>query len=122
MRFCTYSGRIPVRPMGITAIVAGIPGVRRFQAVRTGLAALQIQLEVLPDADETQVWDAMSSRLHDHLDAQGVHGIHLEKAAELPHQHPISGAFRYVWAEQCVCDARGVGMASITAAAQSSGR
>jgi phenylacetate-CoA ligase len=91
---------IPLLPMGIATVVEQTPGVRRFQAIQTGPSALQIRLEAMPEADEMQVWAMVSQRLQEYLRAQSVPFVHLEKAAEHPSPHPISGKFRHVWAEQ----------------------
>ena len=91
---------IPLLPMGIATVVEETPGVRRFQAIQTGPSALQIRLEAMPEADEMQVWAMVSQRLQEYLRAQSVPFVHLEKAAEHPSPHPISGKFRHVWAEQ----------------------
>jgi len=97
----TQEGKtIPLSPMGIATVVEETPGVRRFQAIQTGPAALRIRLEVIPEADEGQVWEVVSCRLQEFLRAQGVPSVRLEKAAERPSPHPISGKFRHVWAEQ----------------------
>jgi phenylacetate-coenzyme A ligase PaaK-like adenylate-forming protein len=91
---------IPLLPMGIATVVEQTPGVRRFQAIQTGPSALQIRLEAMPEADEMQVWAMVSQRLQEYLRVQSVPFVHLEKAAEHPSPHPISGKFRHVWAEQ----------------------
>ncbi len=89
----------PLLPMGIATIVEETPGVRRFQAIQTGPAALRIRLEVMPGADEMQVWGLVASRLQQYLSTHGLPSVFLEKDAEPPRPHPISGKFRHIWAE-----------------------
>lgn len=90
---------IPLLPMGIATVVEETPGVRRFQAIQTGPAALCIRLEAIPGADEMQVWGLVTSRLQEYLSTHGLPSVHLEKDTEPPRPHPVSGKFRHVWGE-----------------------
>ena len=73
--------------------------MRRFQAIQTGPAALRIRLEVMPGADEMEIWRLVESRLQQYLSTHGLPSVFLEKDAEPPRPHPISGKFRHIWAE-----------------------
>ncbi len=89
---------IPLMPMAVTTAVEVVPGVHRFQIIQTAPATLTIRLEVSPGADAAQVWEAVAIHLRDYLSTQGLPAVTVEKAAEPPQAHPVSGKFRQAWA------------------------
>jgi len=95
---------IPLMPMAVTTAVEVVPGVHRFQIIHTAPETLTIRLEASPGADAAQVWEAVAIRLREYLSAQGLPSVTVEKAAEPPQAHPVSGKFRQAWAEPGAID------------------
>jgi phenylacetate-CoA ligase len=95
---------IPLMPMTVTTAVEVVPGVHRFQIIQTAPATLTIRLEVSPGADAAQVWEAVAIHLRSYLSTQGLSSVTVEKAAEPPQAHPVSGKFRQAWVEPGAID------------------
>ena len=87
---------VSILPLALGTVIEERPGVRRFQAIRTGPSALSVRLETWPNADPAQVWTAVDQRLHDFFVAQGLPSVSVEHAAEPPAVDPRSGKFRQV--------------------------
>jgi phenylacetate-CoA ligase len=92
--------RVAVLPIALATVVEETPGVRRFQLIQIGPAALSVRLEVVPGAERPRVWGEVQERLRTYLTAQGVPAVTIEQAREAPSQEALGGKFRQVWAEQ----------------------
>jgi phenylacetate-coenzyme A ligase PaaK-like adenylate-forming protein len=88
---------IKVLPLALGTVIEETPGVRRFQAIRTGRRTLQVRLETSPGADPGQVWETLDHRLSEFFNAQGIAAVSVEHAQESPSVDPRSGKFRQVW-------------------------
>lgn len=86
-------------PIALWAALQGAPGVRRFQLIQTGPAALSLRLEVEPGADPARAWDLALGRLRGYLTAQAVPEVAVERSPESPRSDPRTGKYRYVWSE-----------------------
>jgi phenylacetate-coenzyme A ligase PaaK-like adenylate-forming protein len=91
---------VPLLPMALAAAVEHVAGVRRFQVIQTGRAALTLRLDVAPGADAFPVWEGVCARLRAYLTAQGLPRVSIERAPEPPRRDPTSGKFRQVWTRQ----------------------
>ena len=74
-------------------------GVRRFQLIQVGPEMLRVRLEIVPGADDRQVWETTARRLREYLAAQGLPTVEVERDPEAPRSDPKSGKFRQVWAD-----------------------
>ena len=74
-------------------------GVRRFQVIQVGPDMLRVRLEIVPGADDRQVWETAARHLREYLTVQGLPTVGVERALEPPTCDPTSGKFRQVWAE-----------------------
>jgi phenylacetate-CoA ligase len=92
--------KIPVLPRAVATVLEGTQGVRRFQVIQTGPAALQVRLEASPGLDDASVWDAVVRALSDYLPQQEWPSIQIERDPERPRRDPVSGKFRQVWTER----------------------
>ncbi len=88
--------RVPVVPLAIGTIVEETPGVRRFQVIQTGRAALRVRLEIMPGADPAATWEAVDRRLRDYLATQGLASVTIERADEPPLAESGGGKLRQV--------------------------
>ena len=97
LSFGSPDGRVvQILPLALGTVIEETSGVGRFQAIRTGPAALSVRLEVEQDADAAQVWQAVDRRLHEFFAAQGI-AVSVEHSAERPAADPRSGKFRQIW-------------------------
>jgi phenylacetate-coenzyme A ligase PaaK-like adenylate-forming protein len=87
---------VTVLPLALGTVIEETPGVRRFQAVRTGPRSLRLRLETEESADRVRVQAAVEARLGSFFAAQGTGPIAVEHADEPP-QADRSGKFRQVW-------------------------
>jgi hypothetical protein len=85
--------------MALANVVEETPGVRCYQVIQTGQEVLTVRLEAAPGYNSSMVWEEVASRLNEHLSAQGLPSIRVERAKEPPMRDPVSGKFRNVWAE-----------------------
>lgn len=90
-------GSVSVLPLALGTVVEETPGVRRFQAMRTGERELTVRLETEPGAEPAQVRGAVDGRLGDFLRAHGTAPVTVVHAPEPPHPDPVSGKYRQVW-------------------------
>ncbi|MGE5292730.1 MAG: phenylacetate--CoA ligase family protein [Micromonosporaceae bacterium] len=98
LSFESPDGRaVRVLPLALGAVVEETPGVRRFQAIRTGPTTLTVRLEMWPGAEPAEVWKAVDQRLGEFLAAQGTETVSIEHAQEVPAADARSGKFRQVW-------------------------
>lgn len=89
---------VAILPLALSSVVEEVPGVHRFQAIRTGERELTVRLEVNQGADQDAVRKAVSAALQHFLDAQGAMAITLTHSAEPP-RPTQAGKFRHVWSE-----------------------
>ncbi|HWI60904.1 MAG TPA: hypothetical protein VNT75_03600 [Symbiobacteriaceae bacterium] len=92
------AGGAPVRvlPLAFLAVVKETPGVKGYQVIQTGPAALRLRLETKPGADRAAVWGAVRERMASFLAHQGAAACELSLDSELPAADPKSGKFRHV--------------------------
>jgi hypothetical protein len=88
-----------VLPLALGTVIEETPGVRRFQVIQTGPAALTVRLEAVTADEEDIVWKAVEARLHSYLAAQGLATVSIQRTGEPPLRDPRSGKFRHVWSE-----------------------
>jgi phenylacetate-coenzyme A ligase PaaK-like adenylate-forming protein len=89
-------GTVTVLPLALGTVIEETPGVRRFQAIRTGPGNLTVRLETWPGADPAQVRRAVTERLNEYFAALGAGPVAIEHTDEQPRPDP-SGKFRQVW-------------------------
>jgi phenylacetate-coenzyme A ligase PaaK-like adenylate-forming protein len=89
-------GTVTVLPLALGTVIEEAPGVRRFQAIRTGPGNLTVRLETWPGADPAQVRRAVTERLNEYFAALGTGPVAIEHTDEQPRPDP-SGKFRQVW-------------------------
>lgn len=95
--FSTPDGRpVTVLPLALGTVIEETPGVRRFQAIRTGPESLTVRLELRPGAAPSEVRRAVGERLGGFFAVQGAGPVAIDYADELPRPDP-SGKFRQVW-------------------------
>ena len=87
---------VTVLPLALGTVIEETPGVRRFQAIRTGPRTLRLRLETEEGADRVRVQAAVEERLGSFFAAQGTGTIAVEHADEPP-RADRSGKFRQVW-------------------------
>ncbi len=92
-------GVVRVLPLALGTVIEEVPGVRRFQAIRTGPCALSVRLETSPGADGAEVWRTVDDRLQNFLASQGATSIAVEHSSQPPTVDPRSGKFRQVWSQ-----------------------
>ncbi len=90
---------VPLQPFGVIRVANETPGVQVSQVVQTGAAALGVRVEVMPGADEGQVWNALATRLRNHLSAHGLPQVTVERLPGPPVRDPGSGKLRKVLIE-----------------------
>ena len=88
---------VRVLPLALGAVIEETPGVRRFQAIRTGPRTLTVRLELWPDVEQDTAWAAVAHRLEKFLATHGADAVSVERAPEPPAADPRSGKFRQVW-------------------------
>ncbi|HET7660137.1 MAG TPA: phenylacetate--CoA ligase family protein [Oryzihumus sp.] len=84
-------------PLALGTVIEETPGVRRFQAIRTGPTTLTVALEPSPGAEPGAVWTAVEDRLRKFLGDHGADAVVVEPAPAPPAPDPRSGKFRQVW-------------------------
>ncbi|MHC5560174.1 phenylacetate--CoA ligase family protein [Kocuria sp. U4B] len=95
--FRAAGGRaVPVLPLALGTVVGETPGVRRFQAVRTGPDVLVVRLDPAPGADPGAVRAAVDARLRAFLAEHGLGAVRVEHSAEPP-RPDRTGKFREVY-------------------------
>ena len=87
---------VTVLPLALGTVIEETAGVRRFQAIRTGLRSLNVRLELWPDTMPAAVQAAVRERLGAFFAAQGADGVDV-RFAEEPPRPDRSGKFRQVW-------------------------
>lgn len=87
---------VTVLPLALGTVIEETAGVRRFQAIRTGLRSLTVRLELWPGAEPGAVQAATRDRLSAFFAAQGADGVDV-RFAEEPPRPDRSGKFRQVW-------------------------
>ena len=87
---------VTVLPLALGTVIEETAGVRRFQAIRTGLRSLTVRLELGPGAEPAAVQAATRDRLSAFFAAQGADGVDV-RFAEEPPRPDRSGKFRQVW-------------------------
>jgi phenylacetate-coenzyme A ligase PaaK-like adenylate-forming protein len=87
---------VTVLPLALGTVIEETAGVRRFQAIRTGLRSLTVRIEVWPDAVTAAVRAEAGERLGKFFAAQGAGGVDVRFADEPP-RPDRSGKFREVW-------------------------
>ncbi len=87
---------VTVLPLALGTVIEETAGVRRFQAIRTGLRSLNVRLELWPDTMPAAVQAAVRERLGAFFAAQGADGVDV-RFAEEPPLPDRSGKFRQVW-------------------------
>jgi phenylacetate-CoA ligase len=90
---------IRILPLAIATVAEETPAVATCQLVQRGLATLTVRFTATDPGEEPKVWDALRKRLGTYLAEQGVSDVTIEKAAEPPQLHPISGKFRQVYVD-----------------------
>jgi phenylacetate-coenzyme A ligase PaaK-like adenylate-forming protein len=91
---------VQIPPLALFAVIKETPGMGRFQVIQTGPSRLDLRLEVRAGAERGAVWLALADRLGTWLGTQGLPGVALQLAAELPAPDARSGKFRHVWVEK----------------------
>ncbi|WP_237563316.1 phenylacetate--CoA ligase family protein [Arthrobacter sp. H-02-3] len=89
-------GTVTVLPLALGTVIEETAGVRRFQAIRTGMRQLTVRLELYPEATTAAVRTAAQERLGAFFAAQGADGVEVRFADEPP-RPDRSGKFREVW-------------------------
>jgi phenylacetate-coenzyme A ligase PaaK-like adenylate-forming protein len=89
-------GTVTVLPLALGTVIEETAGVRRFQAIRTGLRQLTVRLELWPEVTTAAVRAAAEERLSAFFAAQGADGVEVRFADEPP-RPDRSGKFREVW-------------------------
>lgn len=97
LTFNAADGRtVTVLPLALGTVIEETAGVRRFQAIRTGMRQLTVRLELYPEATTAAVRTAAQERLGAFFAAQGAGGVEVRFADEPP-RPDRSGKFREVW-------------------------
>ncbi|MFF1384952.1 phenylacetate--CoA ligase family protein [Arthrobacter sp. NPDC058288] len=87
---------VTVLPLALGTVIEETPGVRRFQAIRTGPGNLTVRLEAWPGAALTGVRMAVTERLDEYFAAVGAGPVAIDYSDEPP-RPDRSGKFRQVW-------------------------
>jgi phenylacetate-coenzyme A ligase PaaK-like adenylate-forming protein len=97
LTFAAEDGRtVTVLPLALGTVIEETAGVRRFQAIRTGMRQLTVRLELYPGATTAGVRTAAQERLGAFFAGQGAGGVEVRFADEPP-RPDRSGKFREVW-------------------------
>lgn len=59
-------------PLNLATVIEALPGVYRFQAIRTSSTALTLRIEPNADGDSELVWHAVQDAVRRYLAAQGA--------------------------------------------------
>jgi len=94
----TAGSTVGILPLALSSVVEEVPGVHRFQAIRTGERELTVRLALNEGADAATVWEGVRTALQHFLDAQGTATVTLTYSTEPPGLTP-GGKFRHVWSE-----------------------
>ncbi|MBP2472676.1 phenylacetate-coenzyme A ligase PaaK-like adenylate-forming protein [Crossiella equi] len=78
-------------PLAVVTAVDGLPGVRRFQIVRSGPGQLSVRLDA-----EGDVWPRLRDRLCRYLDRQGLGAVEVVLAPVPPERDRDTGKFKLV--------------------------
>lgn len=98
LTFASSDGAVvQILPLALGTVIEETPGVRRFQAIRTGPRTLSVRLETWVDADPAAVRRAVDERLYEFFKAQGIGSVVVEHSPDPPAVDPRSGKFRQVW-------------------------
>ncbi len=95
--FAGRGGEVEVLPLALGTVIEETPGVRRFQAIRTGPSALTVRLEPEPGADTERTWKEIDARLDAFFASLGTDTVTVRHDPEPPRANPRSGKFRQVW-------------------------
>ena len=90
---------IRILPLAIATAAEETPAVTTCQLIQRGPSSLTVRFTATDPGEEPKVWDALRKRLGTYLAEQGVCDVTIEKAAEPPQLHPISGKFRQVYVD-----------------------
>ncbi len=90
-------GKVRLLPLALGTVIEETPGVRRFQAIRTGPTGLSVRLETFPGADPAALWRTLNERLSAFFAAQGCAPVSIERSPEAPRPEARSGKFRQVF-------------------------
>ena len=90
---------VQVIPLALGSVIEHVPGLHRFQAIRTGSSSLRLRIQTEPDADTAVVFMEARSRLSAYLEAQGAAAVRIDLDPEPPRPDPGSGKFHEVWSE-----------------------
>jgi phenylacetate-coenzyme A ligase PaaK-like adenylate-forming protein len=97
LRFTGPGGAgVDIPPLALGSVVEETVGVRRFQALQTGPAALSLRLDTGSGVDPDPVWADASRRVRDYLARQGLANIALVRDPRAPRPDPRSGKLRQV--------------------------
>ncbi len=90
-------GQAVLLPLAISTVVEETPGVRQYQILQTGPAALSIRLAVDPGRSSADVGRLVRQRLTDFLCAQGAAPeVSVGLSPDPPTANPRSGKLRHV--------------------------
>ncbi|AXJ11846.1 CoF synthetase [Arthrobacter sp. PM3] len=96
LSFAAGGGAVTVLPLALGTVIEETPGVRRFQAIRTGPRQLTVRLELWPESTTAAVRTAVAERLGAFFAARGADVVEVRFADEPP-LPDRSGKFREVW-------------------------
>jgi phenylacetate-coenzyme A ligase PaaK-like adenylate-forming protein len=97
LQFAARDGRkVRLPPLAISAIVEGTASVHRSQLIQIDQSTLRIRLEAQPGEDQDRMWASVLADLDRYLIEQGVTGVSLIRAEELPRREERGGKFRQV--------------------------
>lgn len=97
LRFDTSGGEtVSLLPLAVATVIEETPGVRTFQLIRTAETCLRLRIEETPGADRLRVLESAARRLDRYLSAQGLQGVQVQGAHELPRREPSSGKLRQI--------------------------
>jgi phenylacetate-coenzyme A ligase PaaK-like adenylate-forming protein len=100
LRFTNLGGQtVPIMPMALWSVIKDTPGAYRFQAIQTAPEQLKVRLQAKITGEESAVWELVKQRVQNYFENHGLLNVKLVLAPEPPTPNPVSGKFRYVWAE-----------------------
>jgi phenylacetate-coenzyme A ligase PaaK-like adenylate-forming protein len=92
--------RISLAPMGLITLIGGILEVEPgSQFVQTSPDTLSVRVVCRPGTDEAAVWGEIERRLRDHLRANGLSRVTVERSQTPPCRDPKTGKLRRTWSE-----------------------
>jgi phenylacetate-CoA ligase len=89
-------GTVQIMPLSLATVIEAVPGVYRFQAIRTSPSTLTLRIEPNADADSELVWPAVLEAVQRYLAAQGAAPAIITRDLQLPAADPRNGKFRQV--------------------------